>query len=166
MGRKTLRELFASPEIAGLGWAKIQQALAILVGAGHLQPSLSAKDEGKRAKSTKAFNQAVIARARDHGDLQFMASPVSGGGHSIGRFHQLFLMSSLEGGKTPSDWAAFTWQLIAAQGQRLIKGGQDARYGRRESGRTEGTGGRVRREALAGPANPTDCVSSGSHRSP
>lgn len=123
-GPKTLRELFTSPEIAALGWAKIQQALAILVGIGHLQPSLPAKEESKRAKSTKAFNQAVMARARDNGDLQFLASPVSGGGHTIGRFHQLFLMSLCEGGKTPDDWASYTWKLIAAQGQRLLKEGK------------------------------------------
>lgn len=123
-GPKTLRELFVSPEIAALGWAKIQQAFSILVGMGHLQPCLPAKDESKRAKGTKAFNQAVMTRARDHGDLQFLSSPVTGGGHTVGRFHQLFLMSLGEGGKTPEDWATFTWKLIAAQGQRLLKEGK------------------------------------------
>lgn len=123
-GPRSLRELFATPEIAGLGWAKIQQAFAILVGMGHLQPSLPAKDENRRAKVTKAFNQAVLARARDSGDLQFLASPVSGGGHTVGRFQQLFLMSLAEGGKTSQDWANFTWRLIAAQGQKLLKEGK------------------------------------------
>ncbi len=74
-GPKTVRELFASQEIAAIGWAKIQQAMAILVGAGHLQPSLPARDDGKRAKSTKAFNHVVMTRARDNADLQFLASP-------------------------------------------------------------------------------------------
>lgn len=123
-GPRSLRELFASPEIAGLGWAKIQQAFAILVGMGHLQPSLPAKDENRRARVTRAFNQVVLARARDNGDLQFLASPVSGGGHTVGRFQQLFLMSLAEGGKTPQDWANFTWRLIAAQGQKLLKEGK------------------------------------------
>ncbi len=33
-------------------------------------------------------------------------------------------MSLLDGAKTPDDWAAFTWKLLAAQGQRLLKEGK------------------------------------------
>ncbi len=121
-GPKTARELSATPEVRDLGWAKIQQALSILVGIGHLQPALPAKDDSRRSKTTKAFNQAVMTRARDHGELQFLSSPISGGGHSVGRFQQLFSLSIAEGGKTPDAWAAFVWKLIAAQGQRLLKG--------------------------------------------
>ena len=59
-------------------WARLQQAFVVLAGAGHLQPCLPAKDDGKRAKSTKAFNQAVMQWAQDSADLQFLASPVTG----------------------------------------------------------------------------------------
>jgi hypothetical protein len=47
-GPKTLRQVFADQKIVDLGWAKLMQGLAVLVGSGHLQPSLPAKDEGKR----------------------------------------------------------------------------------------------------------------------
>ena len=110
--------------MAALGWARLTQAFTILVGAGHLQPCRSARDEGKRAKSTKAFNQAVVARARDNADLQFLASPVTGGGIAIGRFQQLFLSALWEGKKTPTEWAEAAWAIIAAQGQRLLKDGK------------------------------------------
>ncbi len=65
-----------------------------------------------------------MAKARDNSDLQFLASPVSGGIHTIRRFKQVFLMPLLDGAKTPVDCAAFTWQLIAAQGQRPNKEGK------------------------------------------
>ena len=123
-GPKTGRELIADEGVAALGWARLTQAFTVLVGAGHLQPCLPAKDEGKRAKSTKPFNQAVVARARDNADLQFLASPVTGGGIAIGRFQQLFLSALWEGKKTPTDWAEAAWAIIAAQGQRLLKDGR------------------------------------------
>ncbi|MEE2953062.1 MAG: class I SAM-dependent methyltransferase [Pseudomonadota bacterium] len=123
-GPKTVRDLVSDPAIAALGWARLTQAFTVLVGSGHLQPCLPARDEAKRAKTTKAFNQAVVARAKDGADLQFLASPVTGGGVSLDRFQQLFLGALWEGKKTPTEWADATWQTVAAQGQRLVKEGK------------------------------------------
>ena len=123
-GAKTVREMLGDPAVASLGWARLQQALTVLVGAGHLQPCLPTKDEGKRAKSVKAFNNAVLQRARDSAELQFLASPVTGGGVSVGRFQQLFLLALAEGRKQPEDWAEFTWKVLASQGQKILKDGK------------------------------------------
>jgi len=123
-GARTVREMLSEPAIANLGWARLQQALTVLVGVGHLQPCLPAKDEGKRARATKAFNQAVLQRAQDNGELQYLASPVTGGGIMVGRFPQLFLKALGEGRKQPQDWAEAAWRLLQGQGQRLIKDGK------------------------------------------
>lgn len=124
-GPKSVRELFNSDKtIADLGWARLQQALAILVGAGHLHPSLPARNEGARVKSTKAFNLAVCQRARDSADLQFLASPVTGGGVQVARFPQLFMLALAEGKKQSDDWAEFAWKVISDQGQRILKEGK------------------------------------------
>ena len=123
-GPKTVREMVADPAIANLGWARLQQAFMVLAGAGHLQPCLPAKDDGKRARSTKAFNQAVMQRARDNADLQFLASPVTGGGLTVARFQQLFLLALSEGKKQPDEWAEYVWQVLNSQGQRIIKEGK------------------------------------------
>ena len=42
----------------------------------------------------------------------------------MGRFEQLFLLAARNGGKQPDDWAQFAWNLLAAQGQRLIQDGK------------------------------------------
>lgn len=123
IGPKTARELISEPKITSLGWTKLREALIILVGSGHVQPCLSVNDENKRAKNTKAFNKAVIQRARDNGDLQSLASPVTGGGLTVARFPQLFLLAISEGQKQPEDWARFAWNILAKQGQRILKGG-------------------------------------------
>ena len=52
--------------------------------------------------------------------INFLASPVSGGGIVVGRIFQLFLLARLQGGKTPADWSAFAWKILNSQGQKLI----------------------------------------------
>ena len=53
-----------------------------------------------------------------------MASPVIGGGVLVQRFPQLFLLALSHGKKQPADWAQFTWAILAAQGQKIVKGGK------------------------------------------
>jgi hypothetical protein len=42
----------------------------------------------------------------------------------VGRFHQLFLLSLQEGKNKPEEWAAFVAQILAEQGQWIIKDGK------------------------------------------
>ncbi|KQT51940.1 methyltransferase type 11 [Aureimonas sp. Leaf454] len=123
-GPKTLRALVSDKAVDALGWAKLTQALTVLVGAGHLQPCLPPKDEAKRAKATRAFNAAVCARAEDGADLGFLASPVTGGGIAVDRFSQLFLLALSADRKGPKDWAAFAWDVLRAQNQAIVKDGK------------------------------------------
>lgn len=118
-----LRQLLADhPEIAALGWARIQQAILVLVGANHLQPCPpDAKGEAARRDSTRRFNAAVLEKARYSADLNYLASPVTGGGLAVDRFQQLFLLALANKEKDPAD---FVWRLLAAQGQRLVKEGK------------------------------------------
>lgn len=119
----SLRQLLTdSPKLADLGWARIQQAILVLVGVGHLQPCpVDAKGEGKRRESTKRFNLAVMEKARYTADLQALASPVTGGGISVDRFQQLFLLGQSQGEKDP---VGFAWRMLDEQGQRILKNGK------------------------------------------
>ncbi len=126
-GPVTLRQLLVSPPVAALGWNRLIEALTILVGGGHVQPCLPAKSDAKRSKSARAFNQAVMRRARDNADLGYLASPVTGGGIAVPRFSQLFLLALSEGRKTAEDCAAYAWQVLSAQGQLIVKEGNTLR---------------------------------------
>ena len=42
----------------------------------------------------------------------------------IPRFQQLFLLAKSIGLKTSAQWAEFTWSMLKAQGQSLLKQGQ------------------------------------------
>ncbi|WAJ29952.1 methyltransferase regulatory domain-containing protein [Antarcticirhabdus aurantiaca] len=123
-GPKTLQALVADKAIDALGSARIIEALTVLIGAGHVQPCLPTKDEGKRAKSTRAFNAAVCERARDNADLSYLASPVTGGGITVDRIQQLFLLAISQNAKQPDDWAKFAWTALSTAGQRMVKDGK------------------------------------------
>lgn len=48
---------------------------------------------------------------------------MTGGGVQVGRINQLFLLAIKQGKEKPADWAAFVWDILSAQGQRLVKDG-------------------------------------------
>ena len=46
-----------------------------------------------------------------------------GGGVSVGRFQQLFVLALAQNRKAPADLARFVWDILAAQGQKIVKDG-------------------------------------------
>ncbi|HCI15031.1 MAG TPA: hypothetical protein DFK12_14100 [Gallionellaceae bacterium] len=63
-------------------------------------------------------------KSRGSNELGYLASPVSGGGIVVGRIQQLFLLAMGQGKKQPAEWAQFVWQILSAQGQKLVKDGK------------------------------------------
>jgi hypothetical protein len=49
---------------------------------------------------------------------------VTGGGITVGRFEQLFLLALGQGKKQPAEWAQSVWGILQAQGQKLVKEGK------------------------------------------
>jgi hypothetical protein len=78
----------------------------------------------KVKKTSRALNTHLMTKARSSNDISFLASPVTGGGISVGRFEQLFLLAMSQGKKQPAEWAQSVWQLLQAQGQKLVKEGR------------------------------------------
>lgn len=109
---------------AGLTFAQIIEAFTILAGAGHLVSSQNEAVFAKVRKSTDKLNTCLIEKARSHGEISYLASPVTGGGININRFQQLFLLALSQGKKQPAEWAQQTWQILALQGQKILKEGK------------------------------------------
>lgn len=119
---KSLREL--AQAVSDIGWAQVQQAAIVLVGMGvaaPCQPENAARQVQKRCAS---LNQYLCERARLGSEVDTLASPVTGGGVSVNRFQQLFLLALSQGKKQPAEWAQHAWQLLQAQGQKLVKEGK------------------------------------------
>jgi SAM-dependent methyltransferase len=96
---------------------------AVLVGAGHAAPCQSEASVQLVRNRCSALNQHLLDRARTHDDVNYLASPVTGAGVAIGRFHQLFLLARDRGCERPADWARFVWDLLTDQGHRVLKDG-------------------------------------------
>ena len=78
----------------------------------------------KAKKHTDKLNTHLMLKARSSNDISTLASPVTGGGIGVGRFHQLFVLAIQQGKKKPEDWAAFVAQILDSQGQKIIKEGK------------------------------------------
>lgn len=119
---KTLGE--ASAALTNLKFAQVLQAAIVLTGAGHLHPVQDDESNSTTKKATSAINKSIINRARANGDIQYLSSPLTGGGIVVSRFQQLFLLAKQSGRKTPDEWARFAWDLLSVQGQRILKDGK------------------------------------------
>lgn len=119
---KSLREL--TQTLPDVGWAKLLQAVIVLVGAdmaAPCQPEAAIRDVHKRCA---ALNKHLCERSRLGGDVHTLASPVIGGGVSVNRIQQLFLLMLAQGKKQESDWTAYVWKLLQSQGHKLVKDGK------------------------------------------
>lgn len=105
-------------------FGQLVQAVLVLSGAGHLAAVQDEAVIAKARKHTDKLNAHLIQKARGSGDTSFLASPVTGGGVTVGRFPQLFLLAIAQGKKQPAEWAQLVWQMLATQGQKIIKEGK------------------------------------------
>ena len=117
----TVRQLLAHPTIKGFGAPRVIQALETLIGMGHVQPCLDPAHLAARTERTNAFNRAVFERARLSSDIQFVASPVTGGGIPMAQISMLILLGRK---KQPSQMPKFVNDALRAQGLRMRKDGK------------------------------------------
>lgn len=121
---KTIGQIEQALKDKGVVFPQIMQAMMVLTGAGHLA---AVQDDGvisKTKKCTDKLNAYLINKARGSSDSSYLASPVIGGGVSVGRFQQLFLLAMSQGKRQPADRAAYVWQILSNQGQKIVKEGK------------------------------------------
>jgi hypothetical protein len=121
---RNIRSIEKETAAKGINLAQVVQAVIVLFGAGHLMP-VQADDIAQKAKKrTDQINSYLKNRARGSGDVSFLASPLTGGGVTVGRFQQLFLLAIESGAKSAPDLGKFAWEILGGQGQRIIKDGK------------------------------------------
>lgn len=102
----------------------LREVIMVLSGSGHLAAVQNEAAIDQAVSSTNKLNVRICQMARSSSEITCLASPVTGGGVSIGRFQQLFLLALQAGYQQPIDWAKFAWDIMAPQGQRLMKEGK------------------------------------------
>jgi hypothetical protein len=119
----TLGELEQALKDTGVALAHIVEATMILTSSGVL---FAVQDEAITTKAKKLsdkLNLHLMNIARGSDDISNLASPVTGGGIFVSRFQQLFLLANSQGKKQTVEWAEYVWQVLLAQGQKIVKDG-------------------------------------------
>ncbi|WGG51385.1 methyltransferase regulatory domain-containing protein [Rugamonas sp. DEMB1] len=107
----------------GLQFAQVVQAVFVLVGVNTLQAVQDDAVISRARKQTDKLNLRICTLARGRTDINYLASPVTGGASQVNRINQLFLLARGLGRKTPADWALYAADVLFSQGQRILKGG-------------------------------------------
>jgi hypothetical protein len=106
------------------GISQIMQSVMILVGKGCVATVQDDKVINASKKNTDLINKVIMQKAISSVDINYLASPVTGGGIPVGRFHQLFLLAYSNGKETEDDWTNFVSEILTRQGQKIIKDGK------------------------------------------
>lgn len=100
----------------------INEMLVLLLGKGDLVLTQDFDTIKAVRIHTDKLNQHLLHRAKSTSEINYLASPVIGGGVSVDRITQLFLLAYHQK-MDKKDWAQFVWQILESQGQVLIKDG-------------------------------------------
>lgn len=119
---KTLRHLLDL--LPSLAYGDVEQALNVLIGMGAVAPCQSEAAEKLVQARCNTLNLQLCKRSLYGHKIQTLASPVTGGGVTVSRFQQLFLISIKQGKKHPAEWAQLAWGIIGGQGEGLLKDGK------------------------------------------
>lgn len=107
-----------------VSFPQILQAVMVLSGTGYLALAQEETVVHKAKRACDKLNAFLMHKARGTADINYLVSPVTGGGIPVPRFAQLFLLARSLGGKKPADWAAHAWALLSAQRELLLKDGR------------------------------------------
>lgn len=107
-----------------ISFTQINETILLLSSTGVIASVQDDHVIHKAKKTTEKLNLHIMNHARGSTDIAYLSSPVTGGGVMVNRFTQLFLLASHLGKKKPADWAEFVWEILAAQGQKIVKNGE------------------------------------------
>ena len=100
---------------------RMLQFVLVMAGDGYIQ---SAQDDHAISTalvkgSAQRLNGALMQKAKTLQGVNYLASPVTGGGVPVARYHQLFLLARSKGLELPAEWAQITLHCLAARGERV-----------------------------------------------
>jgi len=121
---RTLGELEQTVRQRNVTFAQLLQAVVVLTGNGALAPAQHEAVILQAKETSKRLNLYLMTKARSSNEISYLASPVTGGGITVPRFQQLFMLAASQGHKMPQDWAQYVWHLLSLQGQRIVKEGK------------------------------------------
>ena len=101
----------------------ILQALLVLMGDAQVTPAVG-NPTARTKRQCDRINKFIKNRSRNVDEIHFLASPVTGGGISVSRINQLFVLAQENRAGSEEQLARFAWQDLASRNQRLVREGK------------------------------------------
>ena len=111
-------------KVKGVTLAQVIEAILVLTGKGDAVLVQKETAVSAARKTSVNLNRHLMTMARGSAAINYLASPLTGGGVPVDRLQQLFLLALSGGAKAPTDWAKAAWGLLSSQGQRVMKDGK------------------------------------------
>jgi predicted O-methyltransferase YrrM len=96
-GPKSLGDLMSAAELSDSAFAPALEMAMALVSSRQVQPARSRADAEAAAPSAHRLNAAILNRSRFDDHMPVLASPLTGGGIDIDRWHRLMLLARVLG---------------------------------------------------------------------
>jgi SAM-dependent methyltransferase len=117
---RSLGEIEQALAATGITISQVVQAAMILTEKSVM---VAVQDDATIAAArprTDLLNRAVRELARGNGNVNYLASPVSGIAMAVPRFPQLFISAMAEGMNNPEQLAAYVWNVLRLQGSKIV----------------------------------------------
>jgi hypothetical protein len=90
------------------GYRDLIEAIAILLDDGTLSLANPSEEEiAESMPATRSLNHNILMTGRNGRPIDYLGSPLTGGGVKVPHVHQLFLLAREEGAKLPEHYARF-----------------------------------------------------------
>ncbi len=100
--------------------ANLEEILIVLVNTGKISPCQNEDAVQKVEKHCHSLNKYICERAKYSDEVQFLASPVTGGGVALNRFERIFAAAIFDGLNTADEIANYAWNVFSSAGQVLV----------------------------------------------
>jgi hypothetical protein len=119
---RSLGELETLLAPKSVNFAQLVQAALVLGANGSVRPAQDDAAIDAAASCAAKLNRHLMRQARGGMEIGYLASPVTGGAVPATRFEKMFLLARAEGHATPDSWAAYAWNILDIQGERMMRG--------------------------------------------
>ncbi len=116
----SFRDIERAVQDKGVQFGQILQAVMVMTGIGHIGFAQSETEVAAARPRARKMNTAILRRAQQQDGLNYLASPVTGGGMALGRIDQLFVQSWQAGGDGPAAWVGHAYSSLEAVGHRVV----------------------------------------------
>lgn len=116
----SIAEIFQRVQAEQISFNQVCEIVLVLIGRGQaVAVQNQSAIEAARDSSVK-LNFHLLLQCRSGRFVNYLSSPVSGGGVIVSEIEQMFLLGIANSISEPDGWAEFAWSILNSQGRTLL----------------------------------------------